>query len=83
MCTEAFQINTENHLVKIQSGVMRLEEEVFGDKEKGTPGLKTEMSEVHDFMVQWKTAFKIIIWLLGFVGIGNIVLIALRVGVLP
>lgn len=60
---------------QINGSVKRHDEEIFGDENKGTPGLKSTVAGLVEFMVQVKTAIVVIVTLLSLIGITNLVIL--------
>lgn len=52
--------------------VIRLNEEVFGDLEHQTPGLKTQMADIHRYIADQKAVGRAVKFALPVLGIGNI-----------
>lgn len=65
--------DTNEQVRKINSQVRRHNEEIFG--RENSPGLKKEVSEIHDFMVSSKASVRTLIVLVSAIGIVNIIAI--------
>lgn len=65
--------DTNDQVREINGSVKRHDEEIFG--RKNSPGLKKEVSEIHDFMVSTKASVRTLIVLVSAIGIVNIIAI--------
>lgn len=65
----------EAQCVQINGSVRRHDEEIFGDEDKGTVGMKTTVAGLVEFMVQVKTAIVVIVTLLTMIGVTNLVIL--------
>ena len=59
-------------LAGINGTVKRHDEEIFGDDDKGTTGLRLEMDEIHDLIISVRAAFWTLLVIVGALGLGNI-----------
>ena len=68
-----------NHMKDINGTVRRHNEEIFGDSNKGTRGLRLEMDEIHDMLVAARAAARTVKWLAATFGGGNLIALAVLV----
>ncbi len=60
---------------EINGTVKRHDEEIFGNSAKSTKGLIKAIAELHDFRVSVQTAIRVIVVLLGLIGVTNLVIL--------
>ncbi len=60
---------------EINGFVKRHEEEIFGSEDHKTSGLKPEVSDLKLLAIQVKTAIRVVVVLIGLVGITNIMIL--------
>ncbi len=67
--------DTRAQVREINGKVTRHDEEIFGSDANSTQGLISSVSELHDFRVSVQTAIRVIVVLLGLIGVTNLVIL--------
>ena len=63
--------------------MLRHNEEIFGNEEHGTSGLKPDVRELKVLVIQAKTILRIVIAVVALVGVTNILVLIRSTGVGP